>query len=468
MPNKKIVNLSKESTSMPTIDLNNRKNSFDEVEIGYTKDMAQKEALRCLNCKHKPCVSGCPVEIDIPAFISHIRNSRIDEANSILSKYTSLPAICGRVCSQEKQCQLKCIRGKNGDPVAIGSLERYVADNAGTLTLNAAENKNCKIAIIGSGPSGITCAKFLALKGYKVKIFEALHYPGGFMAYGIPKFRLPQTILDKEVKTLIDLGVDIQTNTEFGKVFSLNTLFSEKNFKAVYISIGAWIPKLLNIPGENFSGVYSANEFLSKINLTNKYACKDSTCFISPHHTVVIGGGNVAIDAARCAVRLGSDVTIVYRRTENDMSVSKKELEYAKEEGVKFRFSGTPLEICGINQKLSGVKFIKTEYINSSYDITKKNLISENKTFFIEADCVVVAIGSSISSIIRENCENISVDSSGKIIVDESTLQTSMPGVYAGGDVVTGSSTVVSAIAAGKRAAESIHNYLVKTGDAFI
>lgn len=468
MPENKRINLSKTDTPMPVADPKDRINTFDEVEIGYTDALAKQEALRCLDCKHKPCVSGCPVGIDIPSFIKCIVNDDIDKANDILSKSSALPAVCGRVCPQEKQCQAKCVRGKNGDPVAIGKLERYAADNCTDKKIQIPKNNGCKIAVIGSGPSGITCARELAIMGYKVTIYEALHSPGGVMTYGIPEFRLPRDILDKEIHNLSELGVSIQTNVVIGKTFSIDELMSKMEYKAVYISTGAGTPKFMEIPGETLPGVYSANEFLTRINLMHAYSDKYDTPIMQPKRTVVIGGGNVAMDAARCAVRLNSDVTVVYRRSEEDMPARKEEILHAKEEGVKFQFLSQPIRIHDKNGKISCVECNKMKYTTSTASSVKKLSKAGDETFFIETDCVIIAIGSCVNSIIKENSTGVDFDASGKIIVNAETMQTSKPGVYAGGDAVTGSATVILAMEAGKKAAMNIHKDLMEKGEVFV
>lgn len=468
MSKNKKINLSKTQIPMPILSAKDRINNFNEVETGYTKDMACQEALRCLDCKHKPCVSGCPVNIDIPAFIRCIKNDDINQANAILCKSSALPAVCGRVCPQEKQCQAKCVRGKNGAPVAIGKLERYVTDNAGQAEIKIQKNNGCKVAIVGSGPSGITCARELAIKGYNVTIYEALHSPGGVMVYGIPEFRLPRDILNKEIDNLIYLGVDIQTNVVIGKTFTIEQLLSEKKYKAIYISTGAGTPKFMGIPGETLPGVYSANEFLTRINLMHAYSNEYDTPIIKPKHTIVVGGGNVAIDASRCARRLGSDVTIVYRRTEDDMPARREEIEHAKEEGIKFQFLSKPIKIHDTDGKLFGMECNKMEYITCESQGAKKLSEIKGETFLIESDCIVVAIGNSTNSIIRENNHEINFDSSGRIIINPETTQTSKSRVYAGGDAVTGAATVILAMEAGKQAAINIHNDLIKMGDVSV
>lgn len=468
-----MANMKKHKTPVPKLSPQIRIKNFNEVELGYTHEMALEEASRCLNCKHKPCVSGCPVNIDIPCFIQKLLKDDINSAYSIISKYSALPAVCGRVCPQEKQCELKCVRGKNGEPVSIGKLERYVADNS-TYSIKACRKiKNIKIAVIGSGPSGITCARELAILGYDVTIFEALHCPGGVLAYGIPEFRLPQKILNKEIHNLVELEVKILTNTVIGKTFTIGDLLSS-GYKAIYICTGAGIPKFMNIPGEKLPGVYSANEFLTRINLMHAYSDEYDTPIIKPKHTVVVGGGNVSMDAARCARRLNSEVTVIYRRNEEDMPARKEEIENAKEENINFMFLTSPIKILGTD-RVTHIECAKMSYkcANNFKDISQHNknkILSEtpNKRVKINADCVIIAIGNNPNSIIKNNTKGINFDDKGRIVVDNNSSRTSMPGIYAGGDAVTGAATVILAMEAGKKAANNIHNDLINSGDAYI
>lgn len=462
---KKKINLSNNQTPMPCLSPEERINNFSEVEKGYDKTSAENEALRCLNCVNKPCVSMCPVNIDIPEFINNICIGDLEKAYSILYKSNALPAVCGRVCPQEKQCQMACVRGKNGAPVAIGKLERYVADNHKKIDLKPRLNNGFKIAVVGSGPSGLACAKELAVLGYSVTIFEALHSAGGVMLYGIPEFRLPKKILEKEINELAGLGVDIKTDMVIGKTLSINKLLEELEFKAVYISTGAGTPKFLGIPGETLPGVYSANEFLTRINLMHAYSQEYDTPILHPKRTAIIGGGNVAIDAARCARRLGSDVTVVYRRTETDMPARKEEVIHAKEEGIEFLFLSNPTKICAENGKINYMECVRMEYLFDKELGEKKLCAIKNETFNLPVECVIVAIGTSPNAIIKDNCSEIEFDDKGRIKVDDETLRTSKKRVYAGGDIVTGAATVILALKYGKKAAQNIHKDLIASGD---
>ncbi len=461
----KKINLSNNQTPMPCLKPEERVDNFNEVEKGYDKFSAENEALRCLNCVSKPCVTMCPVNIDIPGFINNICSGDLDKSYSILYNYNALPAVCGRVCPQEKQCQMACVRGRNGEPVAIGRLERYVADNHKKLNLKPEPNNGCKVAIVGSGPSGIACAKELATLGYSVTIFEALHSPGGVMLYGIPEFRLPKKILEKEISDLACLGVNIQTDVVIGKTLSIDKLLGELEFKAVYISTGAGTPKFLGIPGETLPGVYSANEFLTRINLMHAYSQEYDTPVLQAKRTVIVGGGNVAIDAARCARRLGSEVTIVYRRTETEMPARKEEIVHAKEEGIKFLFLSNPTKICAENGKITHMQCVKMEYLVNESSQEKKLCAIKNETFDLQAECVIIAIGTSPNAIIKDSCSDIEFDDRGRIKVNDETLRTSKKRVYAGGDIVTGAATVILALKYGKKAAQNIHKDLIASGD---
>ena len=449
-------NKTKEPVNMQ--DPKERIKNFDEVELGFSDENAKKEALRCLNCKVKPCVSACPVGIDIPDFINKIANGDAKSAYDIITKNNSFPAICGRVCPQEKQCESKCIRGKTGEPVSIGRLERYAADknlNSLRSNINISEGNEHKIAVVGSGPSGLACASELLKMGFKVTIFEALHTVGGVLSYGIPEFRLPRKILECEVQKLIASGVEIITNVIIGKSLKIDDLF-KMGYKAVYIASGAGLPRFMNIPGEGLSGVYSANEFLTRINLMKSYKDEYDTPIVKPKKVLVIGGGNVAMDAARCAKRLGNvDVTIVYRRTENEMPARKDEVLHAKEEGIKFLFLSNPVEFFGIDGKVSGAKCVKMKIID---DGSSRNPVVPvpGETFEIMGDTVIVAIGNDSNGTIKEAGNSIKFDSRGRIITDGETCRTSQPFVYAGGDIVTGAATVILAMGAGKAAAKQI------------
>ena len=461
MPSNKKINLSKKQNLPQMLPLKKRIKSFCEVESTYDEKAAKEEALRCLDCKHKPCVSMCPASVDIPNFIKCIYNGKIEEGYSILYKANNFPDICGRVCGQETQCQSACVRGKNGEPVAIGRLERYVADNYMSKEivkkyLHNKPLKNISVAVIGSGPSGLACAFDLILTGYSVTIFESLSLPGGALTYGIPKFRLPMDILENEIEFLKEIGAEFKTNITIGAGgISIDKLLNELNYKAVYIATGAALPKSLSIPGENLEGVYSANEFLKAVNLASfkTYNCK--FLLAGYKRAIVIGGGDVAIDAARCAKRLGLDVTIAYRREEKDMPAEKKEIKSAKEEGVKFIFKSAPVAIKAENSKITRVEFCKSNYkIMESFGSEK---------FFLDTDCMIIAIGSTNTG--SYMFQELNTDLEGKIIIDKETMKTSKPGVFAGGDAVSGPSTVILAIKDGKNAAFNINKYL-SLGDA--
>lgn len=456
-------NMSPTKNKMPVQDPVLRSSNFDEVALGYTEEQAIDEAKRCLGCKHKPCVSGCPVQIDIPAFIAEVANGDFEAAYRIIVKSSSLPAVCGRVCPQEIQCESKCVRGIKGEPVAIGRLERFVADRHNSQPDAAVEKpvpNGHKAAVIGSGPSGLACAGDLAKKGYDVTVFEALHLAGGVLSYGIPEFRLPKSIVQKEIEGLEALGVKIETNTVVGKTVSVDELMKEEGFESVFIGSGAGLPRFMNIPGENLSGVYSANEFLTRINLMKAYKPDSPTPVKVGKKAVIVGGGNVAMDAARCARRLGADVTIVYRRTENELPARAEEVEHAKEEGISFRFLTNPAEITPTDD--GWVKsVICQEMVLSEPDASgrAKAVPKEGAFTEIDADCVIIAIGTSPNPLIKSTTSGLDTQKWGGIIADDAGL-TSKEGVYAGGDAVTGAATVILAMGAGKKAAAAMDEYM--------
>ena len=456
-------NMSPTKNKMPVQDPVLRSSNFDEVALGYTEEQAIDEAKRCLGCKHKPCVSGCPVQIDIPAFIAEVANGDFEAAYGIIVKSSSLPAVCGRVCPQEIQCESKCVRGIKGEPVAIGRLERFVADRHNSQPDAAVEKpvpNGHKAAVIGSGPSGLACAGDLAKKGYDVTVFEALHLAGGVLSYGIPEFRLPKSIVQKEIEGLEALGVKIETNTVVGKTVSVDELMKEEGFESVFIGSGAGLPRFMNIPGENLSGVYSANEFLTRINLMKAYKPDSPTPVKVGKKAVVVGGGNVAMDAARCARRLGADVTIVYRRTENELPARAEEVEHAKEEGISFRFLTNPAEITPTDD--GWVKSVVCqEMVLSEPDASgrAKAVPKEGAFIEIDADCVIIAIGTSPNPLIKSTTSGLDTQKWGGIIADDAGL-TSKEGVYAGGDAVTGAATVILAMGAGKKAAAAMDEYM--------
>ncbi len=457
-------NMSLKKNIMPTQLPEVRNKNFNEVALGYTAEQAVDEAKRCLNCKNRPCVGGCPVRIRIPDFIQEVAKGNFDEAYRIIAESSSLPAVCGRVCPQETQCEQKCVRGIKGEPVAIGRLERFVADyhNSKAKQAIAVPEKNGhKVAVIGSGPSGLTCAGDLAKKGYDVTIFEALHLAGGVLVYGIPEFRLPKAIVQKEINGLKELGVEINTNTVVGKTVSIDELMSEFGYEAVFIGSGAGLPRFMNIPGENLKGVYSANEFLTRINLMKAYRPDSTTPIQHGRHVVVVGGGNVAMDAARCAKRLGADVTIVYRRAEKELPARREEVEHAMEEGIEFRLLTNPVAISGNSEGwVNSITCIKMELSEPDASGRARPVPVEGSEFEIEADCVIMAIGTSPNPLIKSTTEGLATERWGGIIAEEETGKTSREGVYAGGDAVTGAATVILAMGAGKNAATAIDEYL--------
>ena len=465
-------NMSLKKNEMPSQDAKVRARNFKEVALGYTEEQAIDEANRCLNCKNKPCVGGCPVSIDIPAFIAKIREKDYEGAYQIISLSSSLPAVCGRVCPQESQCESKCVRGIKGEPVAIGRLERFVADwhNAHCNAAPAApESNGHKVAVVGSGPSGLACAGDLAKKGYDVTVFEALHLAGGVLVYGIPEFRLPKSIVQKEIDTLKELGVKVETNTVIGKTESVDELF-EDGYEAVYIGSGAGLPRFMRIPGENLKGVYSANEFLTRVNLMKAYKDDSATPIMHAKKVAVVGGGNVAMDAARCAMRLGAEkVYIVYRRSEEELPARKEEVEHAKEEGIEFKLLTNPIAIDGYNNPddkrdpkngfVTGINCVKMELGEPDDSGRRRPVVVDGSNFTIDVDCVIMAIGTSPNPLIKSTTSGLDTAKWGGIIADENG-KTSRDGVYAGGDAVTGAATVILAMGAGKTAAASIDEYI--------
>ena len=457
---------------MPSQDPKVRAHNFSEVATGYTEEIAVAEAQRCLNCKNKPCVAGCPVGIDIPAFISRVKERDFEGAYGIVSSFSSLPAVCGRVCPQETQCEQKCTLGIKFEPVGIGRLERYVADrhNEGVCddAVRPAPNGH-KVAVVGSGPSGLTCAGDLARKGYAVTVYEALHTAGGVLVYGIPEFRLPKSIVAREVDGLRRLGVDIQTNVVVGKTLTVDELF-EAGYEAVFIGSGAGLPNFMNIPGESLKGVYSANEFLTRSNLMKAYREHSDTPVMKGGKVAVVGGGNVAMDAARTALRLGAEkVYIVYRRSMTELPARKEEVEHAEEEGIDFRLLCNPVEIIGYNNPddrrdpkngfVTGIKCIRMELGAPDERGRRRPVPVPGSEFTLDVDAVIISIGTSPNPLIKSTVKGLEVNSHGGIVVTEDGL-TSREGIYAGGDAVTGASTVISAMGAGKTAAKAIDEYI--------
>ena len=456
-------NMSLKKNPMPAQEPAVRAHNFDEVALGYTPEQAMDEAARCLNCKNKPCVAGCPVAIDIPAFIGKVKEGDFAAAYEILSRSTSLPAVCGRVCPQETQCESKCVRGIKGEPVAIGRLERFVADwhmrNAQEKPARPTPNGH-KAAVIGAGPAGLTCAGDLAKRGYDVTIFEALHLAGGVLVYGIPEFRLPKSIVEKEIDNLKALGVKVETNMVVGRVFSVDELMDEYGFESVFIGSGAGLPRFMNIPGENLKSVFSANEFLTRVNLMKAYKDDARTPVFHAQRVVVVGGGNVAMDAARCAKRLGADVHIVYRRSETELPARAEEVEHAKEEGIVFQFLTNPTRVLeGENGMVAGIECIRMELGEPDASGRRRPVEVAGSEFTIDCDCVIMALGTSPNPLIKNTTKGLETQKWGGIVTDEHGL-TSREGVYAGGDAVTGAATVILAMGAGKTAAEAIDEYI--------
>lgn len=457
-------NMSPKKAPMPSQEPNVRNKNFLEVALGYTQEVAVEEAQRCLHCKHKPCVSGCPVHIQIPDFIKEVAEGNFGAAYDVISQSSSLPAVCGRVCPQESQCESKCVRGIKTEPVGIGRLERFVADwhNAQeNVVVNKPQPNGHKVAVIGSGPAGLTCAGDLAKKGYDVTVFEALHLAGGVLVYGIPEFRLPKSIVQKEVDTLRALGVKVETNMVVGRVISIDELMDDYGFESVFIGSGAGLPRFMNIPGENYCGVYSANEFLTRTNLMKAYKDGSTTPIMHSKKVAVVGGGNVAMDAARCAKRLGADeVYIVYRRSEEELPARKEEVEHAKEEGIIFKLLNNPIEILGNEDEfVTGMKCIKMELGEPDASGRRRPVPVEGSEFVIDVDSVIIAIGTSPNPLIKSTTKGLETQKWGGIIADDNGA-TSREGVFAGGDAVTGAATVILAMGAGKTAAAAIDEYI--------
>ena len=439
--------------------------NFDEVCLGYNQEEAMQEAARCINCKNAQCVKGCPVAIDIPGFIEQIKDGNIEEAYRILSRSSALPAVCGRVCPQESQCEGKCIRGIKGEPVSIGKLERFAADWAGEHQIKpegAKEKKNKKVAVIGSGPAGLTCAGDLARMGYDVTIFEALHEAGGVLVYGIPEFRLPkETVVRREIANVKELGVKIETYVVIGKSTTIDELMEEEGFDAVFIGSGAGLPKFMGIPGEQANGVFSANEYLTRSNLMKAFDENAATPIMHGKKVAVVGGGNVAMDAARTALRLGSEVHIVYRRSEEELPARVEEVHHAKEEGIIFDLLTNPVEILADeNGWVNGIKCIRMELGEPDESGRRRPVTVPGSEFVIDADMVIMSLGTSPNPLISSTTEGLEVNKWKCIIADEERGRTTKEGVFAGGDAVTGAATVILAMGAGKAAAQGIDEYL--------
>ena len=468
-----MINNSPVKNPMPSQDPNVRNKNFLEVALGYDEQTALDEAMRCLNCKNMPCVSGCPVNIHIPEFISKIKEGDFEGAYQVISQSSSLPAVCGRVCPQESQCESKCVRGIKGEPVGIGRLERFVADWHNTHSQAAVEApapNGHKVAVVGSGPAGLTCAGDLAKKGYKVTIFEALHTAGGVLVYGIPEFRLPKAIVQKEVDTLKALGVDVETNMVIGKTLTIDELF-DMGYEAVFVGSGAGLPRFMGIPGESYKGVYSANEFLTRNNLMKAYRDGSATPVMHAKRVAVVGGGNVAMDAARTALRLGAEkVYIVYRRSLEELPARREEVEHAMEEGIEFKLLNNPTRILGYenpddrrdpkNGFVTGIECIQMALGEPDESGRRRPVEVPGSEFVLDVDCVIISIGTSPNPLIKSTTKGLEVNRRGGIIVNEDGL-TSRDGVYAGGDAVTGAATVILAMGAGKTAAKGIDAYIM-------
>nr|WP_297172963.1 NADPH-dependent glutamate synthase [uncultured Agathobaculum sp.] len=449
---------------MPTQDPDVRNKNFDEVALGYTPEQAMEEATRCLNCKHKPCISGCPVQVQIPEFIQLVAEGKFLEAADKIKETSSLPAVCGRVCPQETQCEMVCVRGIKGESVAIGRLERFVADYArehGEEKTEKPVPNGHKCAVVGAGPAGLTCAGDLARLGYDVTVFEALHIAGGVLMYGIPEFRLPKEIVQKEIETLEALGVKFVLNFVVGRSETIDELF-EDGYEAVFIASGAGLPTFMGIPGENASGVYSANEYLTRINLMQAYHKDADTPIFRAHKIAVVGGGNVAMDAARSAKRMGADeVYIIYRRSEKELPARLEEIDHAKEEGIIFKFLTAPLEVVTDEDfNVTGLKCQQMELGEPDESGRRRPVPVPGSDFVIDLDCVIAAIGTTPNPLIRQTTPGLETNRKGCIVADDENGITSKEGVFAGGDAVTGAATVILAMGAGKRAAVAMDNYL--------
>ena len=458
-------NMTLTKTPMPEQAPDVRNKNFKEVSLGYTEEMAVEEAGRCLHCKNPKCVEGCPVNIRIPEFIAKVSERDFLGAYEVITSTNALPALSGRVCPQESQCESKCVRGVKGEPVAIGRLERFVADwyreNVNKMP-EKPESNGIKVAVVGSGPSGLTCAGDLARKGYDVTVFEALHLAGGVLVYGIPEFRLPKTIVQKEVDGLKELGVTIATDTVIGRTITVDELMEEQGFEAVFIGSGAGLPMFMNIPGVNYKGVLSANEFLTRINLMKAYKPDSDTPIQHPKKVAVVGGGNVAMDAARCAKRLGAEVYVVYRRGMEELPARKEEVEHAEEEGIIFKTLNNPVEILADeNDNVNKIRCIKMELGEPDASGRRRPIEVPGSEFELDVDCVIMALGTSPNPLIKSTTKGLEINKKGGIVVNEDGL-TSREHVYAGGDAVTGAATVILAMGAGKTAAKAIDEALSK------
>lgn len=460
-----MANMSLEKIKMPEQAANVRNKNFQEVTLGYTAEMAKEEATRCLNCKHKPCMNGCPVNVRIPEFIMEVAKGDFSAAYKIITSTNALPAICGRVCPQESQCEEQCVRAIKGEAVAIGRLERFVADwymENCQETPEKPQANGKKVAIVGSGPASLACAGDLAKLGYDVTIFEAFHKAGGVLVYGIPEFRLPKAIVQKEIEALSHLGVKIMTNMVIGKVLSVDEIIEDMGFDAVFIGSGAGLPTFMGIPGEGLVGVLSANEYLTRINLMKAYEANYDTPIRKSRAVAVVGGGNVAMDAARCAKRLGAEhVYIVYRRSEKEMPARLEEVHHAKEEGIEFHLLRNPIAVLDDGKgQACGLECLKMELGEPDESGRRSPVPMEGSNYVLDVDTVVMSIGTSPNPLIRSTTKGLEANRRGCLVVNEATNQTTKDGVYAGGDAVTGAATVILAMGAGKKAAASIEDYL--------
>ena len=458
-------NMDPKRCPMPSQDPNVRNKNFEEVALGYTPEMAINEAKRCLDCKNKPCQSGCPVGIDIPAFIGKVAEEDFEGAYQVLSASSALPAVCGRVCPQETQCEGKCVRGIKGESVGIGRLERFVADwhrEHNNTAPTVPEPNGHKVAIIGAGPSGLTAAGDLAKLGYKVTVYEALHLAGGVLVYGIPEFRLPKAIVQQEIDGLKAMGVDIETNMVIGKVLTIDELMEDYGYEAVYIASGAGLPRFMGIPGESLKGVYSANEYLTRVNLMKAYQPGSKTPIQKSHSVAVVGGGNVAMDAARSAKRMGAEnVYIVYRRGMDELPARKEEVEHAEEEGIIFKLLTNPVQILGDeNGCVKGMECVEMELGEPDESGRRRPVEKANSNFVLDVDTKIMSIGTSPNPLIRSTTPGLETNRHGCIVTNGDNGLTSREGVYAGGDAVTGAATVILAMGAGKHAAKAIDNYI--------
>ena len=459
-------NMSMTKVPVPEQDPKVRSRNFEEVCLGYTKEQAMEEATRCLNCKNKPCVGGCPVNIHIPEFIAKVAEGDFKAAYEIISDTNALPGVSGRVCPQESQCEKYCVRGVKGEPVAIGRLERFVADwyrqNINEMPAKP-ESNGIKVAVVGSGPASLTCASDLAKLGYQVTMFEAFHTAGGVLVYGIPEFRLPKAIVANEVEKLTAMGVDLETDMVVGKTYTIDEMF-EAGYEAVFVGSGAGLPMFMGIPGETLAGVYSANEYLTRINLMKAYLNTYDTPIKKIKKAAIVGGGNVAMDAARCAMRMGAEhVYVVYRRSEAEMPARKEEVHHAKEEGIEFLLLNNPVKILGDDKgRVRAMECIKMELGEPDASGRRRPVEVPGSEFELEVDAVIMSLGTSPNPLIRSTTPGLDANKKGCLVADEETMATTREGVYAGGDAVTGAATVILAMGAGKKAAAAMHDYLVK------